>query len=207
MNRAARRRAAAGQSHGTDQGDSDRLHLLRTSTRQIEESYRDARRQGQADPVVVFVVDLRDPAGRELAKLDPRWGPEHSEGLERILVDYAARREIPTACLALRRPLAVQRLRHFAPGAARHIDRKAPPAGYCWVCVVARGGTLTAQYRGGVGSSTVLTFSPAAPPRLSAYEVLEQADAQNRVAHTSWAATALTTSRPQHGDHRPARVR
>jgi len=75
------------------------------------------------------------------------------EGLERIFADYTVRSQIPTACLALCRPLAVQMLRHFAPGAACHIDAEAPPPGYCWVCVVASGRTLTAQYRGARGGT------------------------------------------------------
>jgi hypothetical protein len=147
MNRAARRCAAAGQRPGRDQGDRDRLHLLRATTRQIEERYQDAKREGDADPVVVFVVDLRDRAGREVARLHPRWGTDSSSGVDRMLADCLAHGEIPTASLALSRPLAVEMLGHFAPRAARQIETKAPPPGYCWVCVVASGGTLTAQFR------------------------------------------------------------
>jgi len=158
MNRAARRRAATGRGR-TEQGDGDRLRLLHSNTRQIDERYQDARSHGEADPVVVFVVDLRDPEGRELAKLAPRWGTDGSPGLERILPECPVGGESPTACLSLCRPVAVQMLSHFAPGAARQIQTKAPPPGYCWVCVVAQGGTLTAQYRGGAGGGTVTSVA------------------------------------------------
>ena len=158
MNRAARRRAATGPGR-TAQGDEDRLRLLHSNTRQIDERYRDARRHGEADPIVVLVVDLCDPEGRELAKLAPRWGTDGSADLERIPADCAAHGENPTACLSLCRPVAVQMLSHFAPGAARQIQTKAPPPGYCWVCVVAKGGTLTAQYRGGASGGTVTSFA------------------------------------------------
>ena len=147
MNRATRRCAAAGQRPGRDQGDRDRLHLLRVTTRQIEERYQDAKRDGDADPVVVFVVDLRDRTGREVARLYPRCRTDTFSDVDRTLADCVAHGEIPTASLALRRPLAVEMLGHFAPRAARQIETKAPPPGYCWVCVVASGGTLTAQFR------------------------------------------------------------
>jgi hypothetical protein len=120
---------------------------LRATTRQIEERYQDAKREGDADSVVVFVVDLRDRAGREVASLHPRWGADSSSGVDRTLVDCVARGDIPTASLVVRRPVAVEMLGHFAPRAARQIETKAPPPGYCWVCVVASGGTLTAQFR------------------------------------------------------------
>ena len=158
MNRAARRRAAAGERHGAAHGDGDRLRLLQNSTRHIDECYQDATREGEAD-TVVFVLDLRDRAAREVAKLDPRWGADGPNGLEGILVDYAARDEIPTACLAFRRLRAVEMLRHFAPGAARHLETTSPSAGYCWMCVVASGGTLTAQFRGGVDGDTVVSYA------------------------------------------------
>src|SRR5262249_2732343 len=147
MNGATGRYAAAGQRPGRDQGDRDRLHLLRATTRQIEERYQDAKREGEADSVVVFVVDLRDRAGREVARLHRRWGTDGSSGVDRMLADSVARGDIPTASLVLRRPLAVETLGHFAPRAARQIETKAPPPGSCWVCVVASGGTLTAQFR------------------------------------------------------------
>jgi hypothetical protein len=131
---------------------------LQNNTRHIDECYRDATREGDAD-TVVFVLDLRDRAAREVAKLDPRCGAERSDGLEEILVDHAARGEIPTACLALRRLRAVQMLGHFAPGTARHLETTLPSAGYCWVCVVASGGTLTAQFRGGVDGDTVVSYA------------------------------------------------
>jgi hypothetical protein len=131
-------RKGSGRSPAEDEGHKDRMHLLDSNVKLIVQAYLDGKSNGMDHPVV-FVVDIRDKVGEQIAR--PLLGDERAAALKAKL---NMQRLIPTSVFAVPASLAPSALEGHSPRSAEQIKQTAR-AGGIPVVAVASGGTLLAN--------------------------------------------------------------